>query len=361
MTGVLTLENVYRKLREKLDQAPIGLPESEEAIEVLKSLFTPEESELALKLSLLTKTLDEIADELNEDPEVLRKKLDRMADRGTVLVVEREGKQLYRLLPSVVGFWETPFWPGKKDEIAKELAPIWRSYFEDKIASEMGDREQIIFRVIPVNIAISAESRVTPFEDAIELIKPVKYFAVAHCPCRQIASYTGDGCDHSTEVCLHFDSMGQYMVEHGMAREITREETIETLRKANEEGLVHMTDNHQGKITTICNCCGCCCIFFRMLKELDLPRAMAKSNYVSKVDPDLCAACGTCAERCPMEAITVDEFAVVDEEKCVGCGVCYPTCPQEAIKLVRKTEEKVVEIPDRRTYINNLLKEKGLI
>jgi len=355
------LDEIYRKLRGKLDRAPIGFPEGRGAIEILKNLFTPEEAELALKLPMITKSLEEIAAELNEDPATLREKLDGMASRGTVLAVEKEGKKLYRLLPSVVGFWETPFWPGKKDERTLKLAPLWRNYFEEKFAYEVGDRKQIIFRIIPVDIAISPKSMITPFEDVIELLKPLNYFAVAHCPCRQIAAYTGDGCDHSLEVCLHFDSIGEYMVKHGLAREITREETIKILRKANEEGLVHMTDNHQGKITTICNCCGCCCIFFKMLKEMNLPRAVAKSNYVSRVDTELCAACGTCAERCPMQAIKVDDFAVVNEEKCVGCGVCYPTCPQKAITLVRRPEDKIVEIPDRKTYINNLLKEKGLI
>jgi len=354
------MEDVYRRLREKLDRVPIGLPESEKAIEILRNLFTPEEAELAVRLSMLTKTLEELAAELGEEPETLREKLDSMADRGTVLAVEKEGKRFYRLLPSVVGFWETPFWPGRKDERTMKLASLWRSYFEEKFAYEVGDKKQNIFRIIPVNIAITGDSRVTPYENVIELLKPIEYFAVAHCPCRQIARYTGEGCDHSLEVCLHFDSMGQYMVEHGMGREITREETIEILRKANEEGLVHMTDNHQGKITTICNCCGCCCIFFRMLKEMKLPRAVAKSNYLSKVNPDQCAACGTCAERCPMQAINVDEFAMVDEKRCVGCGVCYSTCPNEAITLVRKPEEKTVEIPDRKTYVTNLLREKGL-
>ena len=82
---------------------------------------------------------------------------------------------------------------------------------------------------------------------------------------------------------------------------------------------------------------------------------------MSRVDADLCVACGTCAERCPMEAITVNDYAVVDEERCVGCGVCYPTCPQEAITLVRKPEEKTVEVPDKRTWMMALLEEKGLI
>jgi len=352
------LEDVYERLRRKLDEWPIGFPKSEEALEILKVLYTPEEAELALKLPLVIQTLEEIAAQLKEDPDRLRKRLEKMADKGTVFAVEREGKKLYRLLPSIVGFSETPFWPGRKNDIVLKLAPLWKNYFEKKFAYEIGDRKQSILRVIPVDISISHGSQITPYEDIKELLKANKFFAVANCPCRQIARYTGGGCNHSLEVCLHFDSMGQYIVEHGMGREITREETLEILRKANQEGLVHVTENHQGKIATICNCCSDCCIFFRALKLAKLPRALARSNYVSTVNTNLCTACGTCAERCPMEAITVKEFAEIDEHRCVGCGVCYPTCPNEAIKLVRRPEEHISEIPDNKAFIINMLKEK---
>ncbi len=115
------MSEVYRKLREKLDNIPIGLPESEGAIDILKNLFTPEEAELALKLPIVTKSLGEIAAELREDPVTLMKKLDSMADRGTVLVIEKEGKRLYRLLPSVVGFWETAEKVDKKVLTAAEF------------------------------------------------------------------------------------------------------------------------------------------------------------------------------------------------------------------------------------------------
>ena len=355
------LEDVYERLREKLDRFPIGFPKTEEAMEILKTLYTPEEAELALKLPMTSKPFEEIVKEIGEDPEELRKKLDRMAEKGTVFTVEREGKRLYRMLPSLVGFSETPFWPGKRDERTEKLAPLWREYFEKRFSYEIGDRKQPIMRVIPVDVAISSRSQILPYEDIKELLKQNRYFAVANCPCRQIAHYVGEGCNHSLEVCLHFDSLGEYIVEHGMGREITREECLEILRKCNEEGLVHTTENHQGKLTTICNCCGDCCVFFRALKHSKLPRALARSNYVSRVDADLCVACGTCAERCPMEAITVNDYAVVDEERCVGCGVCYPTCPQEAITLVRKPEEKTVEVPDKRTWMMTLLEEKGLI
>jgi ferredoxin len=62
---------------------------------------------------------------------------------------------------------------------------------------------------------------------------------------------------------------------------------------------------------------------------------LASSGYVAAVDEDLCAACGICADACPFDALTVDDYALVDWEACMGCGVCVSKCPQEAISLLR--------------------------
>ena len=48
---------------------------------------------------------------------------------------------------------------------------------------------------------------------------------------------------------------------------------------------------------------------------------------------DACVACGACADGCPVEAITVDDVAVVDADTCVECGACVETCPVEAISM----------------------------
>jgi electron transport complex protein RnfB len=360
-TGGVMMKDVYELLREKLDKFPIGMPDSVEAIEILKIYYSPEEAELALKLPMLNKSLEDLAAELDEDIDALQQKLDRMAAKGTVYAAEKNGKRIYRMLPSVEGFSEAPFWPGKKDETFLKLAPLWRKYFDGKFAREIGDRKTSMMRVIPLDTTISNESQVTPYEDLEKLLEQNAYFAVAYCPCRQIVKETGGGCDHLLEACFHFDSMGKYMVEHNMAREISREETMDILKKCNEEGLVHATYNNQGKVNTICNCCSCCCIFFRTLKEHNLPGALARSNYVSRIDPDLCSACETCSERCPVDAITIDDAAEVDEDRCVGCGVCVPSCPTEAIVLVRRKAEQVHEILDSQTWLLNTLREKGTI
>jgi len=67
---------------------------------------------------------------------------------------------------------------------------------------------------------------------------------------------------------------------------------------------------------------------------------LASSGYVAQVDADLCAACGTCVEFCPFEAIAVDNgYAYVDVTACMGCGVCVSKCPQEAISLLRDADK----------------------
>jgi MinD superfamily P-loop ATPase len=63
------------------------------------------------------------------------------------------------------------------------------------------------------------------------------------------------------------------------------------------------------------------------------------SSKVASIDPELCVACGTCADVCRFDAVIVpdedaeDETYAIDDVACEGCAVCFYRCPSEAIRM----------------------------
>lgn len=45
---------------------------------------------------------------------------------------------------------------------------------------------------------------------------------------------------------------------------------------------------------------------------------------------DQCTSCGTCAENCPADAISIHKIREVDTQKCIGCMRCISICPSHA-------------------------------
>lgn len=43
-----------------------------------------------------------------------------------------------------------------------------------------------------------------------------------------------------------------------------------------------------------------------------------------------CVKCGTCAEVCPKEAVTVGETVITDAQECILCCACIKNCPTQA-------------------------------
>ena len=139
--------------------------------------------------------------------------------------------------------------------------------------------------------------------------------------------------------CLSFGKVADYVADRGFGKRISKEECLEILEATEKAGLVHNTNNFSGDLVFVCNCCGCCCGFLKMLKKYNAKYMLAGSNFGVAIDRESCSGCGDCLERCPMEALSLaDEVAMVNDDTCIGCGNCVSVCPTESLSMVRRSD-----------------------
>ncbi len=340
-------EKVYTKLAKHLSSLGMGYPEKEELLEILKENFTPLEAEVALAIPTKVIPLEpvpvsEIEPLLNIKGEELKCILSNLAQRGLLFSKRMEdGQTGYALQQFGYGFPQTFFWKGEHTPRAKRMAELIAKYSKrDQLLEAYGKTETKPFRYIPASQAIDPEEHaVFPFEMMEEVIKRVHRIALAHCPCRMTARLLGKGCNHPIENCIKYDDLADYLIEKGIGREISKEEALDILQKAEEAGLVHFVDNARDGIKHTCNCCGCCCWSVGTIRRKRIPRDVLMATYfLRETDKERCSGCGKCVEICPVNVIKMEgDFPVVDKEWCIGCGVCAVPCPSGAIRLIRKS------------------------
>ena len=337
------MDDVYHRLAKKLDEMPNGYPGTQSGVElkILRKIFAPEEAEMWLKLKPIPETVETIAERLGAPIGEIQDILDNMVLKGQIASRKMRGNQIYIQLPYIVGIFELQL-----NHLDKELEDLTREY-APTLMPTLGGFAPAITRVIPVNAKIDGQHQVHSYEDVRLILEKAKAFQLQDCICRKEAALRGRPCKHSVEVCLGLSTHEGGFDKYSPGRLISREEALEVITKAEEEGLVHTTYNVKSGHLYVCNCCSCCCGILLGMKYFNAPYLMAKSNFVAAIDQEECAACGVCAdERCPMKAIAEEEGSYhVLPERCIGCGACTGTCPTGAISLMRKPESEHDEPP----------------
>ena len=191
-----------------------------------------------------------------------------------------------------------------------------------------------LMRVVPVEDAIKDIPGVSPYEKLSYYLDKYDTFSVSPCSCRSSRTSIGDGCGHlDEEMCIQMGKGAEHYIRTGRARQITREEALEIIHRAEENGLMHDIPNIEelGDSAAICNCCSCACFGLRAGLMFGARDAI-RSNFVAEIDEAKCVACAQCVETCPGNALRLGQ------KLCSSCDLTPPDYPKLTTTLsVRKT------------------------
>ena len=325
--------DAYESLAKALDRLPGGFPPTKSRVElqVLKKIFSPEETQLACYLTGTSETVDVIAARAGLPVAEIEAKLRAMRGRGIIWGSEREGIWKFRLAPFIVGVYESQW-----EVMDHEFSHLVEQYWNEGGMEGIMRYEPALHRVVPAQRAIKREI-ILPYDDVKELILQARSFELRDCICRKQLDLVGNRrCEFPVRACLNFSvkerPAGPY--------DITQKEAIRVLDQVEEIGLVHTVSNVAAGVHYVCNCCGCCCAILRGITQFGIENSVAKANYYAVVEAEECNGCGICEQACAYSAIEMKPHpkdpsrlvAEVNRALCKGCGSCSAACLSSAIE-----------------------------
>ena len=354
----ITGEGIYRDLGEKIDGLQMRIPWNDAFFDILKTLFTPEEAEVVVKMPYSLSTLDRVEKVTGYERAELQKMLQSLCSQGLVMDLWLQGEYRYMPSPMVVGIFELVMMRTGDSLSSKKWAELFHRYLHGDdafYAANAGQGESVSVARALVHeetVLPAAHVEVLDYEKATGIIEDADRFGIGLCSCRHEKLHIGEKrCDVPLETCSSFGTAADSLIRHGFAREVSKTEMLENLARSKEMKLALTADNVQQRATFICHCCKCCCNLMLGVSQHGFPNTVVTSSFISQVNQERCTGCGMCAEGCPVNAIEVvpsehpesrtKRTVRIDEGICLGCGVCGLVCAQDAIGLVKR-EQRVI-------------------
>lgn len=367
--GHLAGKDLYRRLGQKIDGLMTRSPWNEVLYSILKELYSEGEARFLIKMPYTLSRVERISRVTGEPITSARAYLEQLAEKGLVLDLYHDGEYYYMPSPLLLGFFEFTMMRLGSSPQVETLGKLFRAYFASG-APYRGNYDPSLSitmaRTLPHQEAVFPEEvvEILSYEKAEELIAAQWPVAVGNCSCRHQKLHAGEKtCDVPLETCLSLGRAADYVIRHGMARGISREEALGILQESRDSGLVLSADNVQKRALFICSCCSCCCTILEAVNRFGCTSHLMTSSFMATVDARMCTGCEKCIERCPVHALQMvaseqDEtgkeryLPVVDESICLGCGVCALSCNQKALHLKQRPQRI---IPPETTFERNVL------
>lgn len=381
----LTSRSAYRNLVERLNRFPQGAPPSQLLDKILQLLFTEKEAQLVALLPIKPFRAAAAARLWKMPLAESRAILDRLADKGIVLDVDKNGEPIYTLPPPMAGFFEFSMMRVRTDVDQKVLAELFYQYLnveEEFIKALFTDGQTQLGRTFVHEPALPPEIslHVLEYERASEVIRSARFRAVGVCYCRHKMQHLGKACSAPLDICLTFNGPAESLIKHNVARAIDLQEGLDLLQQAYDHKLVQFGENVRESVGFICNCCGCCCEAMLAAKRFGALHPVHTTNYIPEVEESKCTGCGKCVEVCPVEAMGLvsagdplrkkKKKARLDEEICLGCGVCVRACPEESLHLKARSSRVITPLNSthravimavERGKLQNLIFDQGAL
>ncbi|MBN1368706.1 MAG: 4Fe-4S binding protein [Dehalococcoidaceae bacterium] len=195
--------------------------------------------------------------------------------------------------------------------------------------------------------------QVLPIEDIEEIFTFASSIIRLPCICRQATTGTEQRYCYGISLAPATDSRMLQLVreidasylngpETGGLEVLGTQEALSSIRELETKGLCHSIWTFITPfIGGLCNCDRADCMAMRATVTHDFP-VMFRSEYIARVDNDLCSGCRQCMRVCQFGAISYSialNRAVIDPGKCFGCGICRSVCKNDAIALSARALE----------------------
>ena len=265
-------------------------------------------------------TSEDLAQKSGLDIEITEKLLEEIRMIGLVEDIYKNGFKQWEFLVVIPGMAENAVLNKKQYEAHKQsIAKMFRtvSHMPAPIIPMIPvGGAGLAMHVIPVEKAIPAGTKTVNHEEISHWLKKYDYISVQDCQCRTIMKATNEWCGHSIkDRCFYVGDAARYIVSTGRGRRVYYDEAMKIMEEAEAEGLMHQISNIDGpdEIFTICNCCRCGCNSLKNSFYYQMPN-VNRSNFIAKVDPEKCAACGECVEYCPANAVKLGQALCMKEK-----------------------------------------------